>query len=220
MSRRLLGYRVGIIKPDGARRYMKPRSDGKWSLSEAKPMLLTEDEMSDALDDVGDFMKGGDVSFSTPVFAVRKPKPAPCPCPSGTCPTCMGADDEPKPAPVAPVAPVVAAEGLFGCLHVDDSGIAFEALWKGHGDTVRDAGTREESVAAVEKWGGKLVRILDDGEHEAALAAARREERERVFALVTKRLHAERNSLRGVGRTTMDNAIYAVTEEAAKGQAK
>ena len=76
-ARRFKGYRVGIIKPDGARRYMKPRSDGKWSLSETKPIVLDEDEMSDALDDVGDFMVGGDVSFSTPVFATRKPKPAP-----------------------------------------------------------------------------------------------------------------------------------------------
>ena len=152
MSRRFKGYRVGIIKPDGARRYMKPRSDGKWSLSETKPMLLDEDEMSDALDDVGDFMVGGDVSFSTPVFATRKPKPAP-------------------------------AEGAADARY---------ACWQGccmwltpEDDDPRDTGTRAEAEAVVARIpGAKLVRILDDGAHEAGVEAARREERERIYKLI------------------------------------
>ena len=152
-ARRFKGYRVGIIKPDGARRYMKPRSDGKWSLSETKPIVLDEDEMSDALDDVGDFMVGGDVSFSTPVFATRKPKPAPA---EG------------------------AVEGRYAVLFGDGSGGYFGVLDK-RGNEVASRDVAAEG-GENKLYDGKLVRVLDDGALEAACEAARREERERVCA--------------------------------------
>ncbi len=200
MSRTFKGYRVGIIKPDGARRYMKPRSDGKWSLSETKPMLLDEDEMSDALDEVGDFMVGEDVSFSTPVFATRKPKPAPA----------EGAAEGPKP-------------------------VAWVTTSPGGSQVVNFA----RPPFAEERHDGWKVAPLYD---EAALAAARREERERTESEVLTFLADayKANVFKGANETTkeVNRALQAVSEwirarptrektahdmaahEAAKGQAK
>ena len=194
-ARRFKGYRVGIIKPDGARRYMKPRSDGKWSLSETKPMLLDEDEMSDALDDVGDFMVGGDVSFSTPVFATRKPKPAPA---EG------------------------AAEGRYA--------VAYQTATMPHAKMEPHVFL---SRAQVDEWlawnkyrADGVVRILPDGAHEAALAAARREERERVSPLlaaledVASDIDGDYTPKMLVARFRKVARTALAAHEAAKGQAK
>lgn len=64
---------------------------------------------------------------------------------------------EPKPAPVA------SAEGLFGWLDTTDGS------WVHVGPMPR---TEAESRPNTRNRGRKLVRILDDGAHEAALAAA------------------------------------------------
>ena len=191
-ARRFKGYRVGIIKPDGARRYMKPRSDGKWSLSETKPMLLDEDEMSDALDDVGDFMVGGDVSFSTPVFATRKPKPAPA----------EGAAEAPS--------------EHFVVVH-DTAVVNLLEGKPGYARQYKHIGTHAEAVDfrngrnALTVW-----RILPDGALEAACEAARREERERVCADTKKAIEKYVWDHSSVDVTH----IYKLLDEAAKGQAK
>lgn len=191
-ARRFKGYRVGIIKPDGARRYMKPRSDGKWSLSETKPMLLDEDEMSDALDDVGDFMVGGDVSFSTPVFATRKPKPAP--------------------AERAAEAP----SEHFVVVH-DTAVVNLLEGKPGYARQYKHIGTHAEAVDfrngrnALTVW-----RILPDGALEAACEAARREERDRVCADTKKAIEKYVWDHSSVDVTH----IYKLLDEAAKGQAK
>ena len=191
-ARRFKGYRVGIIKPDGARRYMKPRSDGKWSLSETKPMLLDEDEMSDALDDVGDFMVGGDVSFSTPVFATRKPKPAPA----------EGAAEAPS--------------EHFVVVH-DTAVVNLLEGKPGYARQYKHIGTHAEAVDfrngrnALTVW-----RILPDGALEAACEAARREERDRVCADTKKAIEKYVWDHSSVDVTH----IYKLLDEAAKGQAK
>lgn len=191
-ARRFKGYRVGIIKPDGARRYMKPRSDGKWSLSETKPIVLDEDEMSDALDDVGDFMVGGDVSFSTPVFATRKPKPAPA----------EGAAEAPS--------------EHFVVVH-DTAVVNLLEGKPGYARQYKHIGTHAEAVDfrngrnALTVW-----RILPDGALEAACEAARREERERVCADTKKAIEKYVWDHSSVDVTH----IYKLLDEAAKGQAK
>lgn len=191
-ARRFKGYRVGIIKPDGARRYMKPRSDGKWSLSETKPIVLDEDEMSDALDDVGDFMVGGDVSFSTPVFATRKPKPAPA----------EGAAEAPS--------------EHFVVVH-DTAVVNLLEGKPGYARQYKYIGTHAEAVDfrngrnALTVW-----RILPDGALEAACEAARREERERVCADTKKAIEKYVWDHSSVDVTH----IYKLLDEAAKGQAK
>ena len=212
-ARRFKGYRVGIIKPDGARRYMKPRSDGKWSLSETKPIVLDEDEMSDALDDVGDFMVGGDVSFSTPVFATRKPKPAPA----------EGAAEAPS--------------EHFVVVH-DTAVVNLLEGKPGYARQYKYIGTHAEAVDfrngrnALTVW-----RILPDGALEAAceaayergktdalrnvhalgtVEAARREERDRVCADTKKAIEKYVWDHSSVDVTH----IYKLLDEAAKGQAK
>ncbi|MCH9837351.1 hypothetical protein K0U83_16935 [bacterium] len=155
-------------------------------------------------------------------------EPRPCPLPA-----------EPKPAPVAETiatqaafqrqaaeaashepAPVVAGEGLFAVLTEDSGDAHFQDINDGSDGFPRDAqrsiGSREMAIAFVGRWpGNKLVRILADGEHEAAVEAAVRAERERVLGLVA----AERERVRG---KTSDGYLYALDwfEEAAKGQAK
>lgn len=126
------------------------------------------------------------------IFATRKPKPA----------------------------PVVAGEGLFAVLTEDSGDAHFQDINDGSDGFPRDAqrsiGSREMAIAFVGRWpGNKLVRILADGEHEAAVEAAVRAERERVLGLVA----AERERVRG---KTSDGYLYALDwfEEAAKGQAK
>lgn len=123
-------------------------------------------------------------------------------------------DDDPKPAPV------VAGEGLFAVLTEDSGDAHFQDINDGSDGFPRDAqrsiGSREMAIAFVGRWpGNKLVRILADGEHEAAVEAAVRAERERVLSLVA----AERERVRG---KTSDGYLYALDwfEEAAKGQAK
>lgn len=131
------------------------------------------------------------------VYSTRKPKPA-----------------EPKPALV------VAGEGLFAVLTEDSGDAHFQDINDGSDGFPRDAqrsiGSREMAIAFVGRWpGNKLVRILADGEHEAAVEAAVRAERERVLGLVA----AERERVRG---KTSDGYLYALDwfEEAAKGQGK
>ena len=204
-ARRFKGYRVGIIKPDGARRYMKPRSDGKWSLSETKPIVLDEDEMSDALDDVGDFMVGEDVSFSTPVFATRKPKPATAEsaaearyaCWQGCCMWLTPEDDDPRDTGTrAEAAAVVARVPGAKLMRVLEDGAleaACEAAYeRGKTDALRNV----HALGTVE--------------------AARREERERVCADTKKAIEKYVWDHSSVDVTH----IYKLLDEAAKGQAK
>lgn len=139
--------------------------------------------------------------------------------PCGAC----GKTHEPRPCPL-PAEPkpalVVAGEGLFAVLTEDSGDAHFQDINDGSDGFPRDAqrsiGSREMAIAFVGRWpGNKLVRILADGEHEAAVEAAVRAERERVLSLVA----AERERVRG---KTSDGYLYALDwfEEAAKGQAK
>lgn len=205
-ARRFKGYRVGIIKPDGARRYMKPRSDGKWSLSETKPIVLDEDEMSDALDDVGDFMVGGDVSFSTPVFATRKPKPAPA---EGAVEGRYAVAYQTATMPHAKMDPHV----FLSRAQVDEW-----LAWNKHraDGVVRilpDGALEAACAAAYERGKTDALRNV----HAlGTVEAARREERERVCA----------DTKKAIAKYVWDHSsvdvthIYKLLDEAAKGQAK
>lgn len=82
--------------------------------------------------------------------------------------------DEPKPAPAEG-----AAEGRYAVLFGDGSGGYFGVLDK-RGNEVASRDVAAEG-GENKLYDGKLVRILDDGAHEAAVEAARREERERVL---------------------------------------
>lgn len=137
----------------------------------------------------------GNASLGTyfcPVFATRKPKPAP-------------AD--------------ASAEGLFAVLTEDSGDAHFQDINDGRDGFPRDAqrsiGSREMAVAFVGRWpGNKLVRVLDDGAHEAAVESARREERERVAALLAT--EAERLDI-----GCEEAGVYLrAAEIAKKGQAK
>ena len=96
----------------------------------------------------------------------------------------LGADDgpgpgvgtrEPKPAPV------VAGDGYFVVVH--DTVIV--NLLEGYTRQYKYIGTRDEAVAFRNGQNALTVwRILPDGAHEAALAAARREGAEAAFAAV------------------------------------
>ena len=59
-----------------------------------------------------------------------------------------------------------------------------------HNETsARDVGTRAEALGVGSQFArAEVVRLLPDGAHEAAVAEARREERERVIATLRKRL--------------------------------
>lgn len=72
----------------------------------------------------------------------------------------------------------------FACLHVDSTGSAFEALWRGN--LLRDVGTKEEAAGAARQWGGEVVRVLPDGAHEAAIAQAHKRARAEAFAAAAK----------------------------------
>ena len=178
----------------------------------------------------------------TPIYATRKPKPAPDESahPYG-CARCYGFGHvwdgtvqvpclvcrDAKPAPAEG-----AAEGRFGC-------------WQGvlmwltpEDDDPRDTGTRAEAAAVVARVpGAKLMRVLEDGAHEAACAAAyergktdalrnvhalgtveaaRREERDRVCADTKKAIEKYVWDHSSVDVTH----IYKLLDEAAKGQAK
>lgn len=80
-------------------------------------------------------------------------------------------------------APVVAAEGRWAVLNRSAAG----DVWFGDFDTIddptRQIGTSKEALALADQssFAPSIVRILPDGAHEAAIEAARREERERVL---------------------------------------
>lgn len=124
-----------------------------------------------------------------PVFAVRKPKPAPVGCgkhlavsdyagdlcgKTWLCPDCRG-----KPAPVAPV---VAGEGRYAVISVskyEEPGAAPSFDWLVP-EVEEQTGPREQCVehaayVAASRSATEVVRILADGEHEAAVAEARAE---------------------------------------------
>lgn len=132
--------------------------------------------------------------YVVPVFAVRRPMPA-------------------------LVAPVVAEGGRYACLTEDSGDALFHDINDGRGGFPRDAqrsiGSREMALAFVGRWSGtKLVRVLDDGEHEAACEAAVRAERERVAALLVAEADRFDIGCEEVG------AYLRAAEIANKGQAK
>lgn len=88
---------------------------------------------------------------------------------------------KPKPAPV------VAAGGRYAVLC---HGVVHGEAWFEDFDTVDDptrhVGTREQAyrLKSLPRADAEVVRVLKDGEHEAALETARREERERISVLL------------------------------------
>lgn len=121
---------------------------------------------------------------------------------NGKCPV------EPKPAPV------VAAEGRYALHFANAKGIGFFAVLNRSGG---ETGARDEVLAVKGdrlRGDGAVVRILPDGAHEAAVEAARREERERVAALLAT--EAERMDI-----GCEESGVYLrAAEIAKKGQAK
>jgi hypothetical protein len=107
--------------------------------------------------------------YWVPVFAVRKPKPAP---------------------------PVAEAEGRYAVLNANGGDVWFEDFDRVD-DPTRHVGTRKEALALRPHphLTPEVVRILPDGEHEAAIAAAREEGFAEAVRLV--RAEAENERQRG-----------------------
>ena len=187
MERGVLGQnRAGVEMSRRLLGYVVKLPDGTRSSLTPTPVML--DDAGDAWDrtpsSTGDYV--------CPVFAARKPKPA----------------------------PVVAAEGRYAVLRKTWGGNEFCDLH--YGDDTRmtlHVGTRAAVDEAQRKSGrtksdAEVVRLLADGEHEAAIEAARREERERVAALLV----AEADRL-DIGCEEA-GAYLRAAEIANKGQAK
>ena len=101
-------------------------------------------------------------------------------------------DDEPKPAPVVAGERYACMEGCF--------------MWLSN---ARDSGTRAEAEArAVGVPGAEVVRILPDGEHEAAIAQAREESRLSGLAEARSIVKAHKRTM--TPRTPSDSALGAV----------
>lgn len=174
--------------------YVVKLSDGTRFSGTPKPVSRDEAES------FGNNVEG----WVVPVFS--KPKPAPA-APA---------------APVAPVAPVVAAEGRYAVITEEGGDAYFQDINDGSDGWPRDdqraVGSREMAVAFLGRWpsSNRLVRILADGEHEAAVEAARREERERVLEVVRDVLSTTGLGLECGGRQDILDRVI----RAAKGQAK
>lgn len=176
--------------------WVKPGPGGSIALSGCRAgrcLFAYAEDARETLADIGGEGRGAVVR----VFATRKPKPA----------------------------PVVAGERY--ALLTEDSGDAhFQDINDGSAGYPRDAqraiGTHAQAVAHHAKWGGEVVRILADGEHEAAVAKAREEAAEAARSGIVERL---RDQLRRCPDAEVEGLRVALAtietkNEAAKGCAK
>jgi len=215
MSRRFLGFTVQLAEDkwlcmdhNSCSAVVGPKEHrGHWP--------TRTDAEADILD-AGESIEAARVS---PVFAV----------PKGTFASFVahcnrvGKLDEPKPAPV------VAAEGRYAVLRGYEGAFWFNDVRAPDDTKISGAGSRDEATAAIARAKkGALVRILPDGAFEAALEAARREERERAFAeveayaaRVSKQYgEADPHSWSGGCSIAFAEIAEFARNEAGKGQAK
>ena len=200
MSRRLLGYVVKL--PNGEWHDGKSRADKDfdgypWTRDAKKRHVFTE--YQDACRYVLTYVPENLLRI-VPVFS--KPKPA-----------------EPAPA--------VAAEGRYAVLNANGGDVWFEDFDRVD-DPTRHVGTRKEALALRPHphLTPEVVRILPDGAHEAALAAAREEGRREAAGRIARLVDALRNVLDGHSELTpraiveIEYVLEEEREEAAKGQVK
>ena len=224
MTRRLLGYVVKL--PNGEWYNGKSRADKDfdgypWTRDAKKRHVFTE--YQDACRYVLMYVPENLLRI-VPVFS--KPKSAVVVPPLAQALAILSIDKT-KPAPV------VAAEGLFAVLVQHEGHKPTTFLDLDMAVTVapfREVGTRAEVLAAVENetpaFRRMAVRILPDGAHEAALAAAREEGRREAAGRIARLVDALQNVLDGHSELTphaiveIEYALEEEREEAAKGAAK
>ena len=128
-------------------------------------------------------------------------------------------------------ADIVAEEGRYAVLSEEDGDAYVHDLNDGSDGWPRDAhraiGSREMALAFVGRWSGtKPVMVLDDGAHEAAVEAARREGAEAALHDARRALLDLADDFAGEHAAGLRHAVRCVydmiqaTIEAAKGQAK